>query len=189
MEYKGLFNKVVLLISSPAKAWTEIYEETDTRNVMENFVYPLIGLCGLSVFIGCFIGNTAGANEAFQVAMKRCCGTCISLFGGFFLASYLSDLLGKRMLGRESEMEQNRCLIGYSMVVTFVLQIISGLFSISILHWILQFYTVFVVYEGANILMKVEEKRLTHYTLLVSLFVLICPAIISTIFDKLSLIV
>jgi hypothetical protein len=189
LEYKGLFNKIVALLSSPAKAWNEISEETDTRSVMENFVYPLIGLCGLSVFIGCFIGNTAGANEAFQVAMKRCCATCISLFGGFFLASYLSDLLGKKLLGRESEMEQNRCFIGYSMVVTFVLQIISGLFSISILHWILQFYTVFVVYEGANVLMKVEEKRLTHYALLVSLLVLLCPAVISTIFDKLSMIV
>ena len=115
MEYKGLFNKIVLLISSPAKAWNEISEEANTRHVMENFVYPLIGLCGLSVFIGCFIGNTAGANEAFQVAMKRCCATCVSLFGGFFLASYLSDLLGKKLLGRESEMEQNRCFIGYSM--------------------------------------------------------------------------
>ena len=144
MNYKELFNRVVSLISSPAKAWSEISIETDGKKVLGEFVYPMIGLCGLSVFIGTFIGNTAGTS-AFQIAMTRCCATFVSLFGGFFLASYLTNLLGKQMLNREDETEKTRLFIGYGMVVIFALEIISGLFSISILHWILQFYTVFVV--------------------------------------------
>ena len=42
----------MLLISSPAKAWEEIRLEEDRRKVFTAFVYPMIGLCGLSVFIG-----------------------------------------------------------------------------------------------------------------------------------------
>lgn len=187
MNYKELFNRVVLLISSPAKAWMEISDEGDSRKVLGEFVYPMIGLCGLSVFIGTFIGNTAGVS-AFQIAMTRCCATFVSLFGGFFLASYLTDLLGKRILNRENEIEQARLFVGYSMVVIFVLEIISGLFSISILHWILQFYTVFVVYEGARTLMMVDTKDMTRYSLLVSLVIIVCPSLINTIFNKLSLI-
>ena len=57
-----------MLISSPAKAWAEINTEEDRRKVLGTFVYPMIGLCGLSVFIGTFIGNTAGVS-AFQIAM------------------------------------------------------------------------------------------------------------------------
>ena len=188
MNYKELFERVILLISSPSSAWKEIKEETDRRKVLTAFVYPLIGLCGLSVFIGTFIGNTGEANEAFQVAMTRCCATCVSLFGGFFLASYLANLSGQKLLGRDDDNGQYQQFVGYAMVVTFVLEIVSGLFSISILRWILQFYTVFVVYEGARTLLDVDEEELTKFSLIVGVAIIVCPVIISTLFYKLSLI-
>ena len=187
MNYKELFNRAVLLLSSPAKAWGEIASECDRKKVMGEFVYPMIGLCGLSVFIGTFIGNTAGVS-AFQIAMTRCCATFVSLFGGFFLASYLVNLLGKNTLGRGDEQELNQQFVGYAMVVTFALNIIGGLFSVSLLQWIFQFYTIFVVYEGARTLMGVEEKSLTRYSLMASVIIILCPSLIGIVFDKLSLI-
>lgn len=187
MNYKDLFKRVISLISSPAKAWEEIGKEEDRRKVLGAFVYPMIGLCGLSVFIGTFIGNTAGV-AAFQIAMTRCCAIFVSLFGGYFLAAYAIDQLGKKLLGREDQYELNQQFVGYSMVVTFVLDIVSGLFSISILHWILQFYTIFVVSEGARILMKVNEEKLTRYTLIASVIIIVCPALIAAVFNELSVI-
>ena len=187
MNYKDLFDKTVQLISSPAQAWEKIEDEVDRKKVMSEFVYPMIGLCGLSVFIGTFIGNTAGVSS-FQIAMTRCCATFVSLFGGFFLSAWFTNLLGKQMLGREDELELNQQFVGYAMVVTFVLDIISGLFSISILRWILQFYTVFVVYEGAHSLMGVKDRDLTRYSLIASLIVIVSPSLIAIVFDKLSLI-
>jgi len=187
LNYKELFNRVLLLLSSPAKAWKDIALEDEQKKVMSEFVYPMIGLCGLSVFIGTFIGNTAGVS-AFQIAMTRCCATFVSLFGGFFLASYLINLFAKNTMGREDEKELNQQFVGYAMVVTFVLDIITGLFAISLLHWIFQFYTIFVVYEGARILMNVKEKDLTRYSLITSVIIIVCPSLIATIFDKLSLI-
>ena len=187
MNYKELFNRAVLLISSPAKAWADIAFEHDRKKVMSEFVYPMIGLCGLSVFIGTFIGNTAGVS-AFHFAMTRCCATFVSLFGGFFLASYLTNILGQQLLGRGEELELNQQFVGYAMVVTFLLDAISGLFSISLLRWVLQFYTVFVTYEGARTLMEVDEKKLTRYSLIASVIIMVCPTVIATVFDKLSLI-
>ena len=180
-------NRTILLISAPAKAWAEIVTEASRQKGMSEFVYPMIGLCGLSVFIGTFIGNTAGAS-AFQIAMTRCCAVFVSLFGGYFLASYLTNLLGKHILGRDDETELNQQFVGYAMVVTFVLDIISGLFSISILRWILQFYTILVVYEGSRTLMEVEEKDLTRYSLITSVVVMLSPEVIAFIFNKLSII-
>lgn len=185
MNYKELFERVMALLSVPAKAWEVIGRETDRRRVLVAFVYPLIGLCGLSVFIGTFIGNTAGV-AAFQIAMTRCCAVCVSLFGGCFLAAYVIDRLGRRMLGHDDPYELSQQFAGYSLVVTFVLDIVSGLFSISILRWILQFYTVYVVYEGARVLMRVEGEKLTRYALIVSVVVMVCPALINAVFDELS---
>lgn len=187
MNYKELFKRAVLLVSSPAKAWEEISRELDCRKVMGEFVYPMIGFCGLSVFVGTFIGNTAGVS-AFHIAMTRCCAIFISLFGGFFLSAWVTNLLGKQLLGRGEEMDLNRQFVGYAMVVTFLLDIVSGLFSISLLRWILQFYTILVVYEGSRTLMKVDEKHLTRYSLIASVVIIVCPSLIATIFDKLSLI-
>jgi hypothetical protein len=111
-----------------------------------------------------------------------------ALFGGYFLAAYAIDQLGKKLLGREDQYELNQQFVGYSMVVTFVLDIVSGLFSISILHWILQFYTIFVVFEGARTLMKVNEEKLTRYTLIASVIIIVCPALIAAVFNELSVI-
>ncbi len=175
----------MILISSPAKAWEEISMDEDRQKVLSTFVYPLIALCGLSVFIGTFIGNTAGA-AGFQIAMTRCCAVAVSLFGGYFLAAYVMNQLGKSMLGRDDEKEQCSQLVGYSLVVTFVLDIIGGLFSVAILQWILQFYTVLVVYEGARTLMQVSEEKLTRYTLIASLIIMVCPVLIKVVFNQLS---
>ena len=87
MNYKELLNRTTLLISSPAKAWEGIVNETNRKAVMGEFVYPMIGLCGLSVFIGTFIGNTAGVS-AFQIAMTRC---YFRIFVWRFLFGFLFD--------------------------------------------------------------------------------------------------
>ena len=116
------------------------------------------------------------------------CYICILVRRIFFWRHTPIDQLGKKLLGREDQYELNQQFVGYSMVVTFVLDIVSGLFSISILHWILQFYTIFVVFEGARTLMKVNEEKLTRYTLIASVIIIVCPALIAAVFNELSVI-
>ena len=53
------------LISSPARAWEEIRLEEDRRKVFTAFVYPMIGLCGLSVFIGSLVAK--GCRKVFNM--------------------------------------------------------------------------------------------------------------------------
>lgn len=185
MNYKALFNRVSVLLSSPAKAWTEIDSEKGAGRVMSEFVYPLIGLCGLAEFIGTFLGNTAGVG-VFPIAMTLCCGIFVSLFCGFFLASYLVNLLGTLWLGLPDQLEKSQRLVGYSMVVVFALHILCGLLGIDLLRWILQFYTLFVVYEGARRLIRVEEARLTLYSIYVTLIILACPILLNFVFSKLA---
>ena len=82
------------LISSPAKAWEEISMEEDRRKVYMAFVYPMIGLCGLSVFIGSLLTNGWGGPQSFQIAMTNCCAVAVALFGGYFLAAYAINEMG-----------------------------------------------------------------------------------------------
>ena len=66
------------LISSPAKAWEEISMEEDRRKVYIAFVYPMIGLCGLSVFVGSLLTNGWGGPQSFQIAMAFL--VCLAIF-------------------------------------------------------------------------------------------------------------
>ena len=132
------------LISSPAKAWEEIRLEEDRRKVFVAFVYPMIGLCGLAVFIGSLLADGWGGPQTQQFA-------------------------------------------GYALVVSFLLKIITGLLpDFSIIGWLLQFYIVYVVWEGAPIVMQVEEKNRLRFTILSSLLLILCPAVIQFVFNKLT---
>ncbi|MDR0939050.1 MAG: hypothetical protein LBN29_06830 [Mediterranea sp.] len=175
------------LISSPAKAWEEISVIEDRREVFMGFVYPMIGLCGLSVFIGALIANGWGDALAFQTAMTQCCAVVVAWFGGYFLAAYAINRIGTRWFGLWEDMPLAWQFTGYGLVVPLVLQIILGLLpDFKVIVWVLQFYTVYVVWEGVPVMTTVKETARLRYTLLVSALLLICPQLILLVFNWLT---
>ena len=187
MNYKELFHIALQLISSPARAWEEIRLEEDRRKVFTSFVYPMIGLCGLSVFIGSLWTMGWGGPQSFQYAMTQCCAVAVSLFGGYFLAASLINGLRVRMLMTDSDIPLTQQFAGYALVVLFVLKIIIGILpDFRIISWLLQFYIVYVVWEGSAKMMQVEEKDRLRFTILSSILLIACPTAIEWIFTKLT---
>ena len=189
MNYKDLFKTVLSLISSPAKAWEEINLEEDKRKVFMAFVYPMIGLCGLSFLIGSLISNGWSGPEGFQIAMTRCCIVAVALFGGYFLAAYGINELRVRLYAKSNDMLLSQQFAGYALVVTFIVWIVDGILpDFALIGWIFQFYIIYVVWEGTPILMKIDEKKRLQFTILSSLLLLVCPKLIEFIFNKLTMI-
>lgn len=189
MNYKKLFQIALQLISSPACAWEEICLEEDKRKVFTTFVYPMIGLCGLSVFLGSLITMGWDGPLSFQYAMTRCCAVAVSLFGGYFLAAYLINELCVRMLKTGSDIPLAQQFAGYALVVLFLLKMIIGILpDFKILALLLQFYIVYVVWEGSAILMLVAEKDRLRFTIFSSILLLGCPFFIEWIFNKLTMV-
>jgi hypothetical protein len=177
------------MIFSPARAWEEIRLEEDRRKVFTAFVYPMIGLCGLSVFIGSLIAKGWGGPQSFQYAMTQCCAVAVSLFGGYFLAAYLINGLRVRMFAMDNDIPLTQQFAGYALVVPFLLKIIIGILpDFSIIALLLQFYIVYVVWEGSAILMKIAEKDRLRFTILSSILLIACPAVIEFIFNKLTVV-
>ena len=106
-----------MLSSSPARAWEEIRVVEDKRKVLMDFVYPMIGLCGLSVFIGSLWTMGWGGPESFRYAMTQCCAVAVSLFGGCFLSAYLINELGMRFCGLKGDIYRAQQFAGYALVV------------------------------------------------------------------------
>jgi hypothetical protein len=187
MNYKELFAKAMRILGTPTNAWKEISAEEDNVAVQSGFVYPMTALCGLAMLIGLYFGNGVDTFN-LQLALMKCSGLFVSLFGGYFLSSYLVGHYGHRFSGLAKDAEyKSQQLVGYSMCLIFVLSIFSGLFpSFFILRWILQFYLVYIVWEGAKVLMEIPENRLLSYTLFVSVIILAVPVALAKIFTWLS---
>ena len=87
------------------------------------------------------------------------CGGGI-LVRGIFLAAYLINGLRVRMFAMDNDIPLVQQFAGYALVVSFMLKIIIGILpDFSIIALLLQFYIVYVVWEGSAILMKIAEKR------------------------------
>ena len=68
-----------------------------------------------------------------------------------------------------------------------LLEICLGLFpNFRIIGWILQFYTVKIVWDGAAVLMRVPEERRLSYSILVSLLVIFVPVAVGVVMSMLS---
>ena len=187
MNYQELFHRAFILISSPATAWEEIRLEEDTRKVFSAFVYPMIGLCGLAVFLGSLFSHGWGGPEGFRFAMTQCCAMAVSLFGGYFLAAKATHWYAINHLKIEMEKPLIMQLAGYSMVVIFCLRIILALMpDFQIIALLLQFYTVYIVWEGSARLLQINEENRLKFTLVSSVALLCSPVIIEWIFDKLT---
>ena len=189
MNYKELFHIALKLISSPAHAWEEIRLEEDRRKVFTAFVYPMIGLCGLSVFIGSLLVMGWSGPQSFQYAMRQCCAVAVSLFGGYYLAAYLINGMRVRMLRMDSDIPLTQQFAGYAMVVLFLLKIIISILpDFKIIALLLQFYIVYVVWEGSDKVMQVAEKNRLRFTILSSILLIACPAVIEWVFNKLTVV-
>ena len=84
-------------------------------------------------------------------------------------------------------MPGSQLFAGYAMGVVFLADILTVIFpQFFIFKWILQFYVLYVVWEGSEVIFNVaEDKRLT-FTALTAAAVVFSPAIIRALFNMLS---
>lgn len=186
MEYKYLLHITYLLISSPARAWEEIRLQ-EHRDVSMTFVYPMIGFAALFDVLGILFDKGISGPESYQIAMTECCAVVVSLFGGFFLSAYGINMLRVRMLKMNDNMGLSMRFVGYAMVVQFLLQMLTGILpDLGIISMLLQFYVVYIVWEGSESFLFIKEESRLKFTVATSVIILFCPALISYVFRRMD---
>lgn len=186
MSYKELLRRLFTLIASPRKAWVELSSESPRLDVTSSFVYPLVALCGIAVLLNTFVRDGL-ARDVYQPALMEMCSYCISLFGGFFLATWLFDTLRQRVLNHNPDMPGSQFFVGYAMGVVFLAEIMVILLpQFFIFKWILQFYILYIVWEGSEILFAIAEDKQLTFNALSSAAIIFSPALIRVLFNMLS---
>lgn len=180
-DYRALWARVKMLWLQPAEAW-RVIETEHKEQVFTEFLYPMIGLCGMTALIGSILDT---GFMSITESLGNCCMLGLSLFGGFYVSTFFITKLNERILNVDMEPSLVRQFTAYSMVVILSLYVFKGLWSVPLVHWILQFYTAFVVYEGARVYLNVKEEKLRLYTLTVTATILISPVLVTFVLNKL----
>lgn len=176
--YKDLFSWVIALITNPGKAWKELSaKEEKGDEFLSRFVFPLIGLVALAAFVGILFTHK---QFSVELALKSAIKVLISYVGGFYLAAYwLNELWGK-MFGREKDLKLCQRFVGYSSAMMYALNILLLLLPIGDFFFlrIFIFYTVYIVWEGAEPYMRMDEKNRLKFVLTASAFIILLPEVI-----------
>ena len=93
-----------------------------------------------------------------------------------------------RLLEQRDDILLSQQFAGYSMTVTFLLQILTGILpDLGIISILLQFYIIYLVWEGSEYLLAVTEEKRTVLTVIASIILLVCPPLIRFVFDQLNI--
>lgn len=186
MNLKKMLNIVFSLLGQPAIAWRGISHCENRAPMFNTFLYPLIMLCCLSSFVGTLLTLDFGF-ESFYYASIKMGVVFATLFFSFYLSSFLVARFSAVYMKAEYDRLLTDLLTGYSMVVVLLLELCLNLFpNFRIICWILQFYTVKIVWDGAAVLMRIPEERRLSFTMVVSLVLIITPVMIGSMMSMLS---
>ena len=189
MDYKKLFATVLLLIAHPAKAWLRVMHKGTKREMLGEFLYPLAILCGTALFLGRVFNNGIGW-DCFYTSTISAALCTFSLLIAYKISTYAIAFFSKKYIGKECLRETIEIFTGYSMVVLLCLDICLGLFpEFRILAFITQFYTLKIVWDGAAVMMKINEERRLIYTMVVAIILIAMPFVVNKIMGALSLLI
>lgn len=174
--YKDIIKWVIAIVSQPRRAWDMLSKKEEQGDeFLSRFVYPLIGLVTAAAFLGILFTRK---EFDIELALKASIKTLVASFGGFFLGAYLLSEIWQSWFKRERDLKLCQRFVGYSSSVMFALSIILALLPEFFFLRIFVLYTFYIVWEGAEPYMKVEEPVRMKFTCVATGIILLTPTII-----------
>ena len=177
---KNLFNTAISLIIKPSEAWKDLSKKRNDshESFLSGYVYPFMGLIILTVFIGALF---TGREKNLQIALKESIVVMLSVFGGFFLASYLINEVWHSILHRQPNMKLCQRFVGYSSSLMYCLNIVLSLLPEFFFLRFLVIYTIYIVWEGVIPYLDVKEPEQLMFAGLSTAIIIITPLVIAFI--------
>lgn len=187
---KILFEQLYRLIFQPAKAWNILSEkaentqsslnkrQSENDSFFKDYLYPAIGIVALLSFLGILFNRK---EFDVQLALKATISATLSLFVGFYLASFLlSEAMG-RLFSEEKHYRRCERFAGYSSALVYVLYMFLAVFPEFSFLYLLSLYSIYMIWEGATPYMHIAEDQKVKFTVIASAIILLSPVLISKI--------
>lgn len=173
---KDVFLLIIQLITAPGNAWRVLSsQDKDTEHFLNWFLHPVFGLIALTTFVG---GRWFARNGNVELALKNTIVSLVSVFGGYFIASFLINELAPRY-GLDKNMTLYQKFVGYSSVALYAIYLIIPFISDFFILWIFAIYTLYIVYAGTSVYLGVTDDRKMNFTVAATLFIVLSPLLLN----------
>lgn len=169
---KSIIQLYLKLIITPDKGWVEIAgRQRSHQDFLNNFLYPIFGAISITTFAGAmWMGSASDLNNA----LKEVIVVIVSLFGGFYIASYIVGVMYlKYEQIRENELVQQ--FVGYSSIVVYLLYFVMPLLPGFELLWLFVVYSFYLVFYGVNVFLNIPEQYRTKFILVSAAAIVFSP--------------
>ena len=177
---KELFITAISLIIKPSEAWKDLSTKRNDSHdsFLSGYVYPFMGLIILAAFLGALFSSK---ENNLQIALKESIVVFLSMFGGFFIASYLVNEVWHTVFHRAPDMKLCQRFVGYSSSLMYCLNIVLSLLPEFFFLRFLLVYTIFIIWEGVIPFLDVKEPEQLKFSALSTAIIIVMPFAITFI--------
>lgn len=178
---KNIFQTMFNLCVQPESQWDKLADARKEENgdaFLSKFVYPLIGIAAVCTFLGELFTKQAFLLEA---AIKKTTVLVVTLFAGFFLASFLLNEVLKLGFRKSNNLVRTQHFVGYVSSFAYLTIAVQALFPELFFLRFALLYVLYIIWIGSIKYMEIEETNRIKF-LLFSMFILfISPVLIEKI--------
>lgn len=178
---KNLFKQLLDIIFHSEKTWERLSGEPERNNNTEfyrSYLYPVIGIISLLVFLGVFINKK---NFEVELALRTTIAVSVSLFVGFYIASFAISKLLSKFFSMEVDMKKCERFVGYSSGLLYLVYMFLALFPDFFFIKLGLLYTVYIIWESTPYYILIPEENRLKYSIVSTLVILFAPVLVEKI--------
>jgi hypothetical protein len=176
--YKEIIRKIVLLLTKPEVAWPQFVKEGfSNKQILKQFCYPLMGLASVLKILqeAIFHRHPGYPIHVLIVHGLVCFG---SLLGAFYILQYVLKILMQKRYDITPTKEQSAIVIGYGLVLVFLLFIATAVLPSFFFLWIFYLYTAFLLWVAAEVVFKLKVEERGLFVIGMTFFMMIVPVVV-----------
>lgn len=165
---------MIRMITVPHISWRKLSSHQNHEAFLNRYLYPIFGVITLTSFVG---GLWMESNRDVQVALKGTIISLVTVYAGYYIASYvLNELLPRFGIAKDQTRVQH--FVGYSSALIYALFIVLPFLSDFLVLWLFALYTAYIVYTGYGIFIVGKEEARMSFTGTATAIILLTPALI-----------
>lgn len=167
------------ILVTPKKGWEAVKNLAPTKKeVLLRYAMPLLAIAGISAIIGEYI---EAGDLTWKIGFNRLITMVIPLFMGIYISAFLLKGTYKLLFDKTYQFADMLIFTIFSYSCIIAVLILNELFEETFFFLgIFYLYTVYIVYEGSNVILGIEtksEKKL-QFVAIASSIILACPWLI-----------
>jgi len=180
MDFKKIWQRIKLIITSPSTEWDKIATESNDQNeIIINYAVLLVALGAITTFIGKASLAEYSVYEGFMLAITYFLSMIIGLYVSAVVVSELAPGFGS-----EKDFPTTLKLIVYSATAALVSAVIASLHPGLSFIGLFGLYSVYLFWIGLPKLITMAEEKRIGFVLIASLVILAITFVINFILQS-----